>query len=72
MTAHPSDTSAVPAQLASTLRAFLIALGAYLAGKGWIDAGLASAAVPLVLVAGPYIWNQLRIRKAVAAQNEKG
>ncbi len=57
-----TNTSAIPEQLASTLRAFLIALGAYLAGKGWIDEGLASAAVPLVLVGGPYIWNQIKIR----------
>jgi hypothetical protein len=56
------NTSAIPEQLASTLRAFLIALGAYLAGKGWIDEGLASAAVPLILVGGPWIYNQMKIR----------
>lgn len=52
-----------PEQLASTLRAFLIALGGYLAGKGWIDEGLASAAVPLILVVVPYAYNQWKIRK---------
>jgi uncharacterized membrane protein len=61
------NSTAAPEQLASTLRAFLIALGGYRVGKGWVDAGLVSAAVPLLLVGVPYVWNQLKIRRT----NEK-
>ena len=50
-------------QLTSALRQLLIATGAYMAGRGWIDEGIAAALVPVLLIAGPMLWSQLKIRK---------
>lgn len=58
--------SAVPAQTNSAIRAFLIALGGYMAGKGWIDSGLAAAAVPVLMIVGPAIWAQFSVRRSHA------
>ena len=57
------NTSPVPEQVKSTVRAFLLALGGYLAGKGWVDGTLAAATVPMILIVGPYAWNQINIRR---------
>ncbi len=58
--------SAVPDQLASALRQLLVAVGAYGAGKGWFDASIAAAAVPVIMIVGPMLWSQLRVRAQVA------
>ena len=58
--------SALPAQTGSAIRAFLLALGGYLAGKGWIDANLAAAAVPVLMIIGPTIWAQMTVRRSHA------
>lgn len=63
MTKITEDQSPVPEQVKSTVRAFLLALGGYMAGKGWIDEGLAAATVPVLLVVVPYAWNQVNIRR---------
>ena len=57
------ETSPIPEQVISTVRAFLLALGGYLAGRGWIDGTLAAATVPMILVAVPWAWSQLNIRR---------
>lgn len=56
------SASATNDQVAAALRAFLIAVGGFMAGKGWIDANIATAAVPVILIAGPAIWAQLSAR----------
>lgn len=58
--------SALPEQTGSAIRAFLIALGGYMAGKGWIDANLAAAAVPVIMIIGPTIWAQIAVRRSHA------
>lgn len=55
--------SPIPEQVASTFRTFLVAVGSYMAGKGWVDNGLAMATVPMLLVGVPFVWNQLKIRR---------
>lgn len=57
------NQSPVPEQVASTIRAFLLALGGYMAGKGWIDDGLVAATVPMLLIVVPWLWNQRNIRR---------
>lgn len=49
-------------QVAAAVRAFLIAIGGFMAGKGWIDANIATAAVPVILIAVPAMWAQLSAR----------
>lgn len=47
----------------SSVRVFLIAFGAYGAGKGWFDANLFAAAVPVFLIGVPFAvgqWNVWR------------
>lgn len=58
----PVPASAAPDQLASALRALLIALGGYVAGKGWLDASIITAAIPVIMIVGPTIWAQLKAR----------
>lgn len=63
-------SSAAPDQLKGALRTALVGLGAYGVGKGWFDANLVSAVIPVVLIAAPAIWQQLKVlanhRKMVA------
>lgn len=69
---EPVDTpivvheSAVPTQLMAALRQALIALGGYLVGKGWLTDELAQAVIPVVLLVGPVIWSQFRVRSGQA------
>lgn len=55
--------SALPAQTGAAVRALLIALGGYMAGKGWIDANVATAAVPVIMIVGPALWGQVTARR---------
>lgn len=57
------NATAVPDQLGAALRQFLVGLGAYMAGKGWIDEGLAAATIPMLLIVGPMLWSQLIVRQ---------
>lgn len=56
------NASAAPDQLAAALRALLVAAGGFMAGKGWIDSDVATAAVPVILIVGPLIWAQVSAR----------
>lgn len=55
-----------PDQLASAVRSLLIAVGAYGAGKGWFDASLWAALVPVLMIVGPVVWAQLKVRSSKA------
>ena len=63
MTQITEPKSPVPEQVRSTIRAFLLAMGGYMAGKGWIDGSLAAATVPMLLIVAPWAWNQINIRR---------
>ena len=56
------SASATGDQFAAGLRALLIAIGGYMAGKGWIDANIATAAVPVLLIVLPALWAQVSAR----------
>lgn len=56
--------SAVPAQLASVVRAGLVAAGGYMAGRGWIDESTAGAIVSIGAIILPLIWAQFTARNA--------
>lgn len=58
--------SAVGGQLGQATRILLVAIGGYMAGKGWIDANIASAAIPVILIAGPLAWGQFRLLRTHA------
>jgi hypothetical protein len=49
------------AQIASASRTLLIAIGAYAAGKGWVNSDLINAAIPLVIIIASGIWGQLAV-----------
>ena len=60
----PITVNANPAvdQLGSAVRALVIALGSYAAGKGWIPADIAGALGTLIVVGVPFVWGQLKMR----------
>jgi hypothetical protein len=57
-----APASAAPDQLASAFRSLLIALGAYGAGKGWFDANIVAAAIPVIMILFPTVWAQFKVR----------
>jgi len=57
------NQSAIPEQAGAVIRTLLVAVGGYMAGKGWIDSNIAAALVPAVMVLGPMLWSQLRVLK---------
>lgn len=42
--------------LLSLLRSCLIAAGAYLVGKGWLDAGIVEPLAAVIVIAAPMAW----------------
>lgn len=58
--------SALGEQLGQAIRTLLIAVGGYIAGKGWIDGNIAAAIVPVIMIAGPLLWGQLRVLRSHA------
>jgi hypothetical protein len=58
--------SAAGEQVGQAARTLLTALGGYIVAKGWIPPELENALIPVVLIAGPLIWGQLRVLKTNA------
>jgi len=57
------NASAVPEQVSSAFRTLLVAVGGYMAGRGWIDGNIAAALVPVIVIGVPFAWGQLRLFK---------
>ena len=53
--------SALLEQLGGVARAMLFTAGGWLVSKGWLDDGVVQALVPALMIAGPLIWQQVRI-----------
>lgn len=62
--------SALLEQLGGVARAALFTAGGWMVSRGWLDDGLVQALVPFLMIAGPLLWQQVRIRsmKTVAAK----
>lgn len=50
-------------QLGQAVRVLLSALAGWLIAKGYLDANLAAAALPVILLAAPIVWGQVRVWK---------
>jgi hypothetical protein len=48
-------------QLGQAVRVLLSAVAGWLVAKGWLDATIATAALPVLLIGIPIVWGQLRI-----------
>jgi hypothetical protein len=60
------NESALPDQAGAAIRTLLVAVGGYMAGKGWIDANIVAALVPVIMIVGPLVWGQLRVLRTHA------
>lgn len=56
--------SALMEQLGGVARAALFTGGGWMVSKGWLDDGLVQAIVPALMIAGPLLWQQIRIRRS--------
>ncbi len=57
-----ANSSPLPDQAGAAIRTLLVAVGGFMAGKGWIDANIVAATVPVVMIIGPGIWSQIKAR----------
>lgn len=62
----PIIVSASPAvdQIQSAFRAMLLAVGGWAVAKGWLTTDLATATASMILIVWPFVWAQLKVRKA--------
>lgn len=66
----PEIPHELPANVASTLRSFLVMFSGYLVGKGWLSADLGSALVAVGLYVAPMAlayWKNHNTKKTVVA-----
>jgi len=67
------DASSLPGLIFSNLRVFLVALGAFLAGRGWVGREEFDQYLPVALIVVPWLVGQYRgwrnHRKQVALAN---
>lgn len=55
-------------QLFSAIRVFLVALSAYVAGKGWLPGDLTLAAIPVIMLLGQMTLRKRHAQLVVTAE----